>query len=152
MANIETSLTDAAKSVNTQADTYGSTNALYKKAAAIASYKLGRGLSEHDVQIIFAVPGLVLATIFVTFPFVARELIPLMEEQGTEEEVVDLIDRYKQATGTVQATAAPAPAPVPAPATELSPAAKQAAARLAPSMSNPQCRYRQLTKRLDIGK
>lgn len=53
-------------------------------------------------------------------------------QQGTEEEVVDLIDRYKQATGTVQATAAPAPAPVPAPATELSPAAKQAAARLAP--------------------
>ena len=52
MANIETSLTDAAKSVNTQADTYGSTNALYKKAAAIASYKLGRGLSEHDVLLV----------------------------------------------------------------------------------------------------
>ena len=41
---------------------------------------------DHDIQIIFAVPGLVLATIFVTFPFVARELIPLMQEQGTEEE------------------------------------------------------------------
>jgi len=47
---------------------------------------LGDWLSEHDVQIIFAVPGLVIATMFVTFPFVARELIPLMEEQGTEEE------------------------------------------------------------------
>jgi hypothetical protein len=52
MANIETSLTDAAKSVNTEADTYGSTNALYKKAAAIASYKLGRGVSEHDVLLV----------------------------------------------------------------------------------------------------
>jgi sulfate transport system permease protein len=46
----------------------------------------GRWLSEHDVQIVFAVPGIVLATIFVTFPFVARELIPLMQEQGTDEE------------------------------------------------------------------
>ena len=52
MPTIETSLTDAAKSVNTQADTYGSTNALYKKAAAIASYKLGRGLSEHDILLV----------------------------------------------------------------------------------------------------
>ena len=41
---------------------------------------------DHDIQIIFAVPGIVLATIFVTFPFVARELIPLMQEQGTDEE------------------------------------------------------------------
>jgi sulfate transport system permease protein len=47
---------------------------------------LGPWLAEHDIQIIFAVPGIVLATIFVTFPFVARELIPLMQEQGTEEE------------------------------------------------------------------
>lgn len=47
---------------------------------------IGQWLVEHDVQIIFAVPGLVMATVFVTFPFVARELIPLMEEQGTEEE------------------------------------------------------------------
>ncbi len=47
---------------------------------------LGPWLQEHDVKIIFAVPGLVLATVFVTFPFVARELIPLMEAQGTEEE------------------------------------------------------------------
>lgn len=47
---------------------------------------LGDFLREHDIQILFAVPGLVIATIFVTFPFVARELIPLMEEQGTEEE------------------------------------------------------------------
>jgi sulfate transport system permease protein len=46
----------------------------------------GPWLKAHDVQIIFAVPGIVLATIFVTFPFVARELIPLMQEQGTEEE------------------------------------------------------------------
>ena len=41
---------------------------------------------EHGIQIIFAVPGIVLATIFVTFPFVARELIPLMQEQGTTDE------------------------------------------------------------------
>jgi sulfate transport system permease protein len=47
---------------------------------------LGRWLAEHDIQIIFALPGLVIATIFVTFPFVARELIPLMEEQGSGEE------------------------------------------------------------------
>ncbi len=52
---------------------------------------LGDWLSAHDMQIIFAVPGLVIATIFVTFPFVARELIPLMEEQGTEEEEAALM-------------------------------------------------------------
>ena len=46
----------------------------------------GPWLTAYNFQIIFAVPGLVLATIFVTFPFVARELIPLMEEQGNEEE------------------------------------------------------------------
>ena len=46
----------------------------------------GAWLVEHDVQVIFAVPGIVLATMFVTFPFVARELIPLMEEQGKDEE------------------------------------------------------------------
>ena len=43
-------------------------------------------LDSHNLQIVYAVPGIVLATIFVTFPFVARELIPLMEEQGTTEE------------------------------------------------------------------
>jgi sulfate transport system permease protein len=47
---------------------------------------LGPWLAEQDIKIIFAVPGIVLATIFVTFPFVARELIPLMQEQGTEDE------------------------------------------------------------------
>lgn len=47
---------------------------------------LGPFLAEHDLKIIFAVPGIVLATVFVTFPFVARELIPLMQEQGTSEE------------------------------------------------------------------
>ncbi len=47
---------------------------------------LGPWLSEHDIQIVFAVPGIVLATIFVTFPFVARELIPLMLEQGRADE------------------------------------------------------------------
>ena len=47
---------------------------------------LGPWLIEHDVKIIFAVPGIVLATTFVTFPFVARELIPLMQAQGSEEE------------------------------------------------------------------
>ncbi|MFZ5724417.1 MAG: sulfate ABC transporter permease subunit CysW [Pseudomonadota bacterium] len=46
----------------------------------------GPWLQEHDVKILFAVPGIVLATIFVTFPFVARELIPLMQAQGSEEE------------------------------------------------------------------
>ncbi len=46
----------------------------------------GPWLSDHDVKVIFAVPGIVLATVFVTFPFVARELIPLMEAQGKEEE------------------------------------------------------------------
>ena len=46
----------------------------------------GPWLQEWDIKIIFAVPGLVLATIFVTFPFVARELIPLMQEQGRDEE------------------------------------------------------------------
>lgn len=43
-------------------------------------------LAEHDIKIIFAVPGIILATVFITFPFVARELIPLMQAQGTEEE------------------------------------------------------------------
>ncbi len=47
---------------------------------------LGPWLTGHNIQIIFAVPGIVLATIFVTFPFVARELIPLMQTQGAEEE------------------------------------------------------------------
>ena len=46
----------------------------------------GPWLQEHDLKIVFAVPGIVLATVFVTFPFVARELIPLMEAQGREEE------------------------------------------------------------------
>jgi sulfate transport system permease protein len=46
----------------------------------------GPWLAAHDIKIIFAVPGIVLATIFVTFPFVARELIPLMQAQGREEE------------------------------------------------------------------
>jgi sulfate transport system permease protein len=46
----------------------------------------GAWLDEHDIQIIFAVPGIVLATIFITFPFVARELIPLMQAQGNEQE------------------------------------------------------------------
>jgi sulfate transport system permease protein len=46
----------------------------------------GEWLREHDMKIIYAVPGIVLATIFVTFPFVARELIPVMQEQGTDEE------------------------------------------------------------------
>ncbi len=47
---------------------------------------MGPWLQAHDVKIIFAVPGIVLATVFVTFPFVARELIPLMQAQGKEEE------------------------------------------------------------------
>jgi sulfate/thiosulfate transport system permease protein len=51
----------------------------------------GPWLSDHDIHIIFAVPGIILATTFVTFPFVARELIPLMESQGTEEEEAALV-------------------------------------------------------------
>lgn len=51
----------------------------------------GKWLGAHGVQIIFAIPGIVLATIFVTFPFVARELIPLMQEQGAVEEEAALI-------------------------------------------------------------
>jgi sulfate transport system permease protein len=47
---------------------------------------LGPWLAGHDIKIIFAVPGIALTTLFVTFPFVARELIPLMQAQGTEEE------------------------------------------------------------------
>jgi sulfate transport system permease protein len=46
----------------------------------------GERLIDHDIKIIFAIPGIVLATIFVTFPFIARELIPLMQEQGVSEE------------------------------------------------------------------
>jgi sulfate transport system permease protein len=46
----------------------------------------GPWLQEHGIRIIFAVPGIILATTFITFPFVARELIPLMQEQGSEEE------------------------------------------------------------------
>jgi sulfate/thiosulfate transport system permease protein len=46
----------------------------------------GEWLRDHDVKIIFAVPGIVLATVFITFPFVARELIPLMQAQGREQE------------------------------------------------------------------
>ncbi|MCV3766571.1 sulfate ABC transporter permease subunit CysW [Rhizobium sp. TRM95796] len=51
-----------------------------------SSSVLGPWLKENGVEVLFAVPGIVLATIFVTFPFVARELIPLMQEQGTSEE------------------------------------------------------------------
>ncbi|MCX5513504.1 sulfate ABC transporter permease subunit CysW [Kaistia algarum] len=47
---------------------------------------LGPWLSDHGIRIIFAVPGIVLATIFVTFPFVARELIPIMQSQGNQDE------------------------------------------------------------------
>ncbi len=47
---------------------------------------LGPWMSDHDFKVLFAIPGIVLATIFVTFPFVARELIPLMQEQGTDDE------------------------------------------------------------------
>lgn len=52
---------------------------------------LGPWLQEHDIKLIFAVPGIVLATIFVTFPFVARELVPLMQAQGTEEEEAAIV-------------------------------------------------------------
>jgi sulfate/thiosulfate transport system permease protein len=52
---------------------------------------LGGWLQEHDLQMIFALPGVVLATMFVTFPYVARELIPLMEAQGGEEEEAAIV-------------------------------------------------------------
>jgi len=52
---------------------------------------LGPWLQEHDIRILFAVPGIVLATVFVTFPFIARELIPLMQSQGTEEEEAAIV-------------------------------------------------------------
>lgn len=51
----------------------------------------GEWLIDHDFKVIFAVPGIVLATVFVTFPFVARELIPLMQAQGKEEEEAALV-------------------------------------------------------------
>ena len=51
----------------------------------------GPWLQEHDIKILFAVPGIVLATVFITFPFVARELIPLMQAQGNEEEEAALV-------------------------------------------------------------
>jgi sulfate transport system permease protein len=52
---------------------------------------LGPWLADHDIRIIFAVPGMVLATTFVTAPFIARELIPLMQEQGTDQEVAAIV-------------------------------------------------------------
>ncbi len=52
---------------------------------------LGPWLDEHNLKIIFAIPGIVLATVFVTFPFVARELIPLMQAQGTDEEEASVV-------------------------------------------------------------
>ncbi|MDD2852144.1 MAG: sulfate ABC transporter permease subunit CysW [Desulfuromonadaceae bacterium] len=52
---------------------------------------IGPWLQDHDIKVVFAVPGIILATIFVTFPFVARELIPLMEAQGKEEEEAALV-------------------------------------------------------------
>jgi len=50
----------------------------------------GEWLLDHDISIIFAVPGIVIATIFISFPYVARELIPLMQQQGSDEEVAAL--------------------------------------------------------------
>ena len=52
---------------------------------------IGPWLQAHDIKILFAVPGIVLATVFITFPFVARELIPLMQAQGSEEEEAALV-------------------------------------------------------------
>jgi sulfate/thiosulfate transport system permease protein len=51
----------------------------------------GPWLQAHDIKIVFAVPGIVLATVFVTFPFIARELIPLMQAQGSEEEQAAIV-------------------------------------------------------------
>jgi sulfate/thiosulfate transport system permease protein len=52
---------------------------------------IGPWLKAHDIQIVFALPGIVIATVFVTFPFVARELIPLMQEQGREDEEAAIV-------------------------------------------------------------
>ena len=52
---------------------------------------LGPWLQAHDIKIVFAVPGIVLATVFVTFPFIARELIPLMQAQGSDEEQAAIV-------------------------------------------------------------
>lgn len=52
---------------------------------------LGPWLQAHDIRVIFAVPGIVLATVFVTFPFIARELIPLMQAQGSDEEQAAIV-------------------------------------------------------------
>jgi len=52
---------------------------------------LGPWLMAHDIKIVFAVPGIILATVFVTFPFIARELIPLMQAQGNEEEQAAIV-------------------------------------------------------------
>jgi len=52
---------------------------------------IGPWLKAHDIQVVFALPGIVLATVFVTFPFVARELIPLMQEQGREDEEAAIV-------------------------------------------------------------
>ncbi len=52
---------------------------------------LGPWLAAHDTKIIFAVPGIILATVFVTFPFIARELIPLMQAQGNDEEQAAIV-------------------------------------------------------------
>lgn len=52
---------------------------------------LGPWLASYDIKVVFAVPGIVLATVFVTFPFIARELIPLMESQGSDEEEAAIV-------------------------------------------------------------
>jgi sulfate transport system permease protein len=52
---------------------------------------MGPWLQAHDIKIIFAVPGIILATVFVTFPFIARELIPLMQAQGNDEEQAAIV-------------------------------------------------------------
>jgi len=52
---------------------------------------IGPWLAQHDIRIVFAVPGIILATVFVTFPFIARELIPLMQAQGTDEEQAAIV-------------------------------------------------------------
>ena len=52
---------------------------------------MGHWLSDHGLKVIFAMPGIILATVFITFPFVSRELIPLMQEQGPEEEEAAMV-------------------------------------------------------------
>jgi len=75
---------------NLQARSGGSSEPGIEVIVAANDLQVGARVEDHDIKIIFATTGLVLATILVTFPFVARELIPLMQDQGADEEAAAL--------------------------------------------------------------